>query len=135
MTRRSPDLIPSPVSLLATSPLVLSMSAAQKYFQVQRCIRVFIYLAFALYAPSSWKNHTFLLLPSLPPLEGCIPLGSLNLLGHGTYHLYYNYLMICGFFSALDFKVFQNSDCILILFAFSVTNPELVNMSNVADIC
>lgn len=103
MTIRSPDLIPSPVSLLATSPLALSMSAAQKYLQVQRCIRIFIYPAFALDAPSSWQNHTFLLLPSLPPLEGCVPWGSLNLLGHGTYHLYYNCLMICVLFSALDF--------------------------------
>lgn len=42
--------------------------------------------------------------PPLTHLKEVFPWDSLNLLDHGTYHLYYNYLIIC-FFSVLDFTI------------------------------
>lgn len=71
----SPDLRPSPVSLLATSPLALRISAAQKQLQFQRCVIVPIYAVFTLAIPSSWKNHPFLPLSSPHPPERGVPPG------------------------------------------------------------
>ena len=104
MAIQSPDLLPSPVSLLAISPLALSTSAAQKKLAGSK-------MYYSPRMPSFCTGCCFFLekpyLPS-PPLptspKGGVPQRSLNLLGHGTYHLYYNYLIIC-LFSVLDFKI------------------------------
>ena len=96
MAIQSAYLLSSSVSLLATSPLALSTSAAQKYLQFRRHVIVLIHSAFALATPSFFLEEPSLPLPCLPTFpEGGAPHppphpGSLNLLSHGTCHLCYN---------------------------------------------